>query len=86
MTKNYVEYNGKKFPVRTVNLSSVSSYYTDVDVADYELFAVIESDYDEGKREAVEIDNSIFFYCDSGFIESDPTDEEIIDYLVKCGI
>lgn len=86
MTKNYVEYNGKKFPVRTVNLSSVSSYYTDVDVADYELFAAIESDYDEGKREAVEIDNSIFFYCDSGFIESDPTDEEIIDYLAKCGI
>lgn len=86
MKKSFIEYKGEKFPVRTVDLSSVSNDYKDVDVADFDLFHAIEEEYDKGVCEIVEIDNSIFFYCDSGFIASDPTDEEIINYLVKCGI
>lgn len=86
MNKSFIEYQGESYPVRTVDLSNVSSYYTEVDVADFDLFHAIENEYDKGVREAVEIDNSIFFYCDSGFIASDPTDEKIVDYLIKCGI
>jgi len=86
MNKSFIEYQGRNYPIRTVDLGSVSSYYKEVDVADYDLFNAIENEYEKGVREAVEIDNSIFFYCDSGFIASDPTDEEIVDYLVKCGI
>ena len=65
MIKSFVEWNGEKFPVRTINLPD---------------------EYEKDNKEAVAIDNSIFFFCDSGFIESDPTDEEIIEYLIKAGI
>lgn len=86
MIKSFVEWNGEKFPVRTINLPDEYDYNNPVDVADYDLYQAYEDEYEKDNKEAVAIDNSIFFFCNSGFIESDPTDEEIIEYLIKAGI
>ena len=85
MEKYFVEWNGNKFPVREVQLPEELGGY-EVNVADYELFNAIEDDYYNDDPKAVDLDNDIFFYCDSGFIASDPTDEEIFKYLVNAGI
>ena len=38
-------------------------------------------DYENDNSTAVEIDNSIFYYCDSGFVASKPTEEDVIKYF-----
>lgn len=83
MNKHFEEWNGKKFPVREVELPEELGGFA-ANVADYELWRAIEAYYllDDDARS---IDNSIYYYCDSGFIESDPTDEEIVEYLIKNG-
>lgn len=81
MEKYYEEWNGKKYPVRVVSVEEVFR----IRVADYELWEAIDYAYDhdhsKNHKRAVEIDNEIFYYCDSGFIDSDPTDEKIIEHL-----
>ena len=52
-----------------------------VTIAEYELGAKIEDDYEDGDKEAVWIDNNVYFYCDSGFIASNPTESEVIEYM-----
>lgn len=83
MEKYYEEWGGKKFPVRTVMLPQELGGFV-AKIADYELWRAIEAYYllDDDARS---IDSSIYYYCDSGFIESDPTDEEIVEYLIKNG-
>ena len=54
-------------------------------VANIDLWFAIEEEYSNGNVEARLIDNDIYFYCDSGFIASDPTDEEIVSYLIEHG-
>lgn len=80
MGKYYEEWYGKKFPVRVVKLPEELGGFV-ANVADYELWAAIEDDCEEDNAFAISIDNSIYFYCDSGYIASDPTDEEIVEYL-----
>lgn len=83
MKKYYVEWNGKRFPVRTVDLPEKLGGFS-ADVTDIELYHEYEEEFLKGdNREVYELDASIYFFCDSGFIASDPTDEEIIDYLLK---
>lgn len=81
MEKYYEEWNAKKYPVRVVSVEEILR----IKVADYELWAAIGFAYShacvKNHCRAVEIDNEIFYYCDSGFIDSDPTDEEIIEHL-----
>ena len=84
MNKYYEEWNGKKFHVRTVMLPQELGGYK-ANVADVELWNAIEDAYYDGDKTANSIDNDIFYYCDSGFIASDPTDEEIVEYLIKNG-
>lgn len=79
MKKHYKEYKGESYPVRTVTLPKELGGY-DVDVADVELYNAMEDDY---STDAMFIDNSIYYYMDSGFIDSDPTDEEIINKLIE---
>lgn len=82
MNKYYEEWNGKKFPVREVMLpEELGGFVTNV--ATIELWDAIEDAYNDCNKTANNIDNSIYFYCEYGFIESDPTDEEIIDYLIE---
>lgn len=84
MEKYYEEWNGKKFPVRTVMLPEELGGF-EANVADIDLWFAIVDDYYNGNSEADAIDNDIYFYCNSGIIASDPTDEEIVDYLIKSG-
>lgn len=80
--KGWIEYNGRKFPYRDIAASRLDQECNGmVKIADTELWNEIMGDYDAGLREAHDIDNSIFYYCDSGFIANDPTDEEIIMHI-----
>lgn len=85
MKKYFEEWDGKKFPVRTVVFPIQEGFDTPINVADIDLWDAIEEDYNNGNSEAHALDNDIYFYCDYGFIASDPTDEEIVDYLIKNG-
>lgn len=85
MKKYFEEWDGKKFPVRTVVFPIQEGFDTPINVADIDLWDAIEEDYDNGNSEAHALDNDIYYYCDYGFIESDPTDEEIVEYLIKNG-
>ena len=86
MIKSYVEWKGERYPVRMVDLPESWGYSSPVNVAGCSLFHAYEEEYDKDNKEAVAIDNSIFYFFDYGFIESDPTDEEIIERLKKEGI
>ena len=81
MEKYYEEWKGEIFPTRYVWLPENMGGYK-VKVADYELWVAVAEYYERGDRDAIDLDNTIYFYCDSGFIANDPTDEEIIEYLV----
>ena len=89
MEKYYEEWDGKKFPVREVMFEVCYGMETVVKVADISLWDAIENAYDveyhPNHKEAVGIDDDIYYYCEYGFIASDPTDEEIVEYLIKNG-
>ena len=85
MNKYFEEWDGKKFPVREVMFKICDDMETVVKVADIDLWDAIEEDYNNGNSEAHALDNGIYFYCDYGFIANDPTDEEIVEYLIKNG-
>lgn len=84
INKYFEEWNGKKFPVRDVMLSEELGGFV-ASVATVELWDAIEYAYYAGNKTANNIDDSIYFYCEYGFIENDPTDKEIVDYLIKHG-
>ena len=83
MEKYFEEWDGKKFLVREVMFEVCDGMETMVKVADVDLWDAIEEDYNNGNSEAHALDNDIYFYCDYGFIASDPTDDEIVEYLIK---
>jgi len=85
MEKYFEEWDGKKFPVREVMFEVCDGMETVVKVADIDLWDAIEEDYNYGNSEAIGLDNDIYYYCDYGFIASDPTSEEIVEYLIKNG-
>lgn len=82
MEKYFEKWNGKKFPVRKVELPEELGGFV-ANVATIELWDAIEAVYNVGGQTAHNIDDSIYFYCERGFIESDPTDGEIVEYLTK---
>ena len=83
MERSDIRYKGIDYPTIEISLSKVSDIESDgiVTIADYELWAAIEDDYEEGDKEAIWIDNNVYFYCDSGFIASNPTESEVIEYM-----
>ena len=85
MERSNIRYKGIDYPVIEISLSKVSDIESDelVIIADYELWAAIEDDYVDGDKEAAWIDNNVYFYCDSGFIASNPTESEVIEYMNK---
>lgn len=85
MNKYFEEWDGKKFPVREVMFEVCDGMKIMVNVADVDLWDAIEEDYNNGNSDAHALDNDIYFYCDYGFIASNPTDEEIVEYLIKNG-
>lgn len=85
MERSKINYKGIDYPTIEISLSKVSDIESDeiVTIADCELWVAIEDDYYNGDKEAVWLDNKIYFYCDSGFIASNPTESEVIEYMNK---
>ena len=83
MERSKINYKGIDYHTIEIALSKVSNIESNelVTIADYELWAAIEDDYEDGDKEAVWIDNNVYFYCDSGFIASNPTESEVIEYM-----
>jgi hypothetical protein len=80
----YKTINGKEFPIREIyigDLFNIGIDYGVVRVADYDMFAEYKDMYNDGDDEICALDNSIFFFCDSGYLQTNPTDEDLRDYL-----
>lgn len=85
MERSNINYKGIDYPTIEIPLSKVSDIESDeiVTIADCELWVAIEDDYYHGDKEAVWLDDKIYSYCDSGFIASNPTESEVIEYMNK---
>ena len=59
MERSFIEYNGVKYPTIEIALSKVSDIESDeiVTIADYELWAAIEDNYEDGDKDAVLVEN-----------------------------
>lgn len=87
MKRNIITYKGVDYPVIEIARNLIDSEWENADssftylIADIELWFALEEDYENGDTMATGIDNSIFYYCDSGFVASEPTEEEVIKYF-----
>jgi hypothetical protein len=87
MKRDTIIYKGIEYPIIEIARNLIDSEWKDSDssvtyiIADIELWLAIEKDYENDNSAAIEIDNSIFYYCDSGFVASKPTEEEVIEYF-----
>ena len=81
MEKYFETFNGVQYPIREVDLSPILDGYGIERIADSNLSKALAErtrDFTIEDADATELDNSIYCYLDSGFIESDPTDAEIL--------
>ena len=86
MKKYFETYNGKQYPIREVDLSPILEGYGVERIADSNLSKVLAEsteDFSIEDVDATELDNSIYCYLDSGLIESDPTDAEILLAIIR---
>ena len=87
MKRDIITYKGVEYPVIEIARNLIDSEYKTADssftyiLADIELWFALEEDYENSDSLAVDIDNSIFYYCDNGFVASEPTEEEVIKYF-----
>ena len=87
MKRNIITYKGVDYPVIEIARNLIDREWENADstftylIADIELWFALEEDYENGDTIAIGIDNSIFYYCDSGFVASEPTEEEVIKYF-----
>ena len=87
MKRDIITYKGVKYPVIEIARNLIDSEWKNTDsslsytIADNELWSAIEKDYEDNNSMAIEIDNLIFYYCDNGFVASEPTEEEVIKYF-----
>lgn len=86
MKKFEIEYKGKQYPAFEVRYEDIfegeNGGYVDVSVMS--LWEAMEDDYYCEDREAIEVDDSIFFYVDDDFIKSNPTYEELVEHITNC--
>ena len=86
MKKYFETYNGVQYPIREVDLSPILDGYGVERIADSNLSKVLyesTNGYEIDDAEGTELDNSIYCYLDSGLIESDPTDAEILLAIIR---
>ena len=87
MKRDTIIYKGVEYPIIEIARNLVDSEWKNAVssityiIADIELWSAIVRDYENDESTAVDIDNSIYYYCDSGFVASKPTEEEVIEYL-----
>ena len=86
MKKYFETYNGIEYPIREVDLSPILEGYGVERIADSNLSKVLAEsteDFSIEDADATALDNSIYCYLDSGLIESDPTDAEILLAIIR---
>ena len=86
MKKYFETYNDKQYPIREVDLSPILEGYGVARIADSNLAMVLAEsteDFSIEDADATALDNSIYCYLDSGMIESDPTDAEILLAIIR---
>lgn len=87
MKRDIITYKGDEYPVIEIARNLIDREWENADssftylIADIELWFDLEEDYENGDTIAIGIDNLIFYYCDSGFVASEPTEEEVIKYF-----
>ena len=87
MKRNIITYKGVDYPVIEIGRHLIDREWENADssftylIADIELWFALEEDYENADTIAIGIDNLIFYYCDSGFVASEPTEEEVIKYF-----
>ncbi len=85
MQKDIITIGSVDYVVRTLDIRSLPTFesdgYAETTVADHALWDAVECAIKAGDYDACKIDNEIFFYLDSEFINADPTDEQILEYL-----
>lgn len=86
MEKYNVTFKGKEYPVREIDLSPIMDGYGVERIGDYELSRALQEatkGYTIEDIEATELDNSIYCYMDSGVVDSEPTDSELLWKIAK---
>lgn len=83
MERISIDYRGNSYPVILISLDKVSDISSSeiVRIADISLWDAIEDDYNNGVREAVDLDNDIYFYCGYGVIDSFKSEEQVCEYI-----
>ena len=86
MEKSTISVGSADFIVRTLDVRRLPGFesdaYAEVLVADGALWDAIEQAIMAGDYDACKIDDEIFFYVETEFINQDPTDEQLLDYLL----
>lgn len=85
MEKSTITLGGVDYTVRTLDIRSLPGYegeaYAQVTVADHNLSLAVEMAIKAGDYDACKFDDEIFFYADPEFINTDPTEAQLLDYL-----
>ena len=87
MEKFFKEWRGIKYAVRRILIEQSFGVGPEALVADYGLWCAIKDDFydihSDLHDDAVNLQHSIMLYLESDFINSDPTDEEILEHIYK---
>ena len=86
MKRTTLSYDGFYYAAIEIEAYKIDKEVTDKSlvytICDIEFWwDVLERPCMNGDREANEIDNLIYYYCDSGFCYSGPTEEQVIEYF-----
>ena len=90
MRRYYIEFDGYEYPAIEREGSKIDkecntdALYTICDIDFW--WDALERPCMEGDAEANEMDAQIYYYCDSGFVASNPTEEEVIEYFKKLDL
>ena len=86
MIRTFVEYGGWQYPAIQIEGNKIDDechtegvMYTICDIEFW--WDVLERPCMNGDAKANMVDSTIFYYCDSGFCASEPTEEQVIEYF-----
>lgn len=90
MKRTFITYKDSVYDAIEIEAYKIDKEVTDENliytICDFELWVALEEDYMDGVKEAIDIDNQIYFYCDSGFCACSPTEEEVIAYFKELNL
>lgn len=90
MIRTFVEYGGWQYPAIQIEGKKIDkecetdAMYTICDVEFWN--DVLYRPCTIGDAEANEVDSEIYYYCDSGFCASEPTEEQVIEYFKELDL